>query len=118
MFDLLTMTARDAAMLGGGAIAVAAGLAAVGVVHKVSPAVSTWLAKEKTTILAVEDKMKSGFGFASRAITNVADKAKADAVALHARVDGVNDDVAATIARLEKLEAAVFGKAPQTPTAA
>lgn len=96
MFDLFTLSARDAAMLGSGAIAIATSLVGVAVVHKVKPALVAWLAKEKPTILALEDKMRSAFGMASRAIADVEAKAKAGDAAI--------------IARIVALEVTVFGK--------
>lgn len=118
MFDLLTLSPRDAAMLGSGAIAIASALVGVAVAHKIKPAVSAWLVKEKPTVLALEDKMRSAFGMASRAIADVEAKAKVgdDTVRkeLAIFVGSLHDDNAAIVARVEALEALVFGAQGKT----
>jgi hypothetical protein len=124
MFDLVTLSARDAAMLAIGAVAVASGIAAIGIVHKVAPAVGAWMAKERVSWLALEDKMRGAFGLASTAIANVDAAAKAGDAEVKSYVDSyalsLSSDTRAATARIAALETAVFGKpaAPATILAA
>lgn len=125
MFDLLSLSGHDLAMISTGGVTVAAGLVVVGLVSKAAPPVKAWLTKEKTTLLALEDKMKSGFGFAGRAIGKLQDEARAGDAKLRADFDAVSNvlhgDAQAAIARIEQLEIAVFGTVknpPASPTAA
>jgi hypothetical protein len=113
MFEFLTLSAHDALMLGAGALAIAGVLVAIGAIHKISPSIKTWLTKEKTTILGLEDKLKSGLGLTSTAIKNVASKASADDVAIRedfsSWLNMTHSAVTSLTARIEALETTVFG---------
>lgn len=105
-----------------GGFAVGSGLfVGASLVHAASPKVAAWFAKEKTTLLALEDKMKTGFGAITRALSTADSRATSLVAALRddfsATANLLHADTLAVTARVEVLEKAVLGHVATPPTA-